>query len=132
MIGDALRGYVSLANGLTEVTRARASAAAKALVAQGDATRAQAASLADDLRKTSKSNRDALVGLVRYEIDRALKRAGLATADAVATLEKRLRRIEGDLRPRPAPAPRKAAPRKAAPRKAAPRKAAARPAKKTP
>ncbi len=35
MVLDGLRGYLQLANGLTDVTRERARAAAKALVAQG-------------------------------------------------------------------------------------------------
>ncbi len=38
MVRDALSNYLTLASGLTEVTRQRARAAAKALVAQGGAT----------------------------------------------------------------------------------------------
>jgi polyhydroxyalkanoate synthesis regulator phasin len=113
MFGDALRGYLALATGLTDVTRARATAAAKALVAQGEATRQQASMLAEDLLKTSRSNRDALVALVRYEIDRALKRAGLATAESVTQLEERLRELEKQSRQRPSPTPRKTTTRKA-------------------
>ena len=38
---DALQSYLTLAGGLTEVTRQRALAAAKALAAQGEATAEQ-------------------------------------------------------------------------------------------
>ena len=58
MVLDGLRGYLQLATGLTDVTRERALAAAKALVAQGEAgveavvpegVRTQVSALADDL-----------------------------------------------------------------------------------
>jgi len=45
MVKDALRGYLSLASGLTEITAARARAAARSLVEQGEATGSRAARL---------------------------------------------------------------------------------------
>ena len=45
----ALKAYLSLATGLTEVTRLRAVAAARALVSSGEATAEQVSSLAEDL-----------------------------------------------------------------------------------
>jgi polyhydroxyalkanoate synthesis regulator phasin len=95
---DALRGYLALATGLTEVTRARATDAAKTLVAQGEATAEQMQSLALDLVATSQSNRAALTALVRYEIDRTLSRLGLATAEEVAAMTARLQTVEVELR----------------------------------
>jgi polyhydroxyalkanoate synthesis regulator phasin len=59
-VRDALKSYLALAGGLTDVTRQRATAAAKALVAQGEATAEQVTTLADDLLKQSKSNREAV------------------------------------------------------------------------
>ena len=135
---DALKGYLALANGLTEVTRQKATAAAKALVAQGEATAGQVTGLADDLLAQSKSNREALSALVKFEVDKALGRVGLASAEEVAELTARIKSLEGQLReatkPAKAAAPAKAtaaaAPVKKAPVKKAPVKKVA-PAKTT-
>ena len=151
---DALKGYLALASGLTEVTRKKATSAAKALVAQGEATAGQVSGLADDLLSQSKSNREALTALVRFEVDKALGRVGLASADEVTELTARVRQLEGQLREATKPtaaatttratasvkrAPAKKAPVKAAAKKAAAKKAPARkaaatkaPAKKAP
>lgn len=109
MIGDALRGYLALANGMSEVTKARAGAAVRALVAQGELTAGQASALAEDLRRTSRTNRDALLAIVRQEVDRALNRAGLAGADQVDALDRRLRLVERKLAASPRPAPARTA-----------------------
>ena len=146
---DALKGYLALASGLTEVTRKKATSAAKALVAQGEATAGQVSGLADDLLSQSKSNREALTALVRFEVDKALGRVGLASADEVTELTARVRQLEGQLREATKPAaatttrataavkraPAKKAPAKKAPaKKAAAKKAAAKkaPARKAP
>lgn len=135
MVRDDLRNYLGLAVGLTAVTRERARAAAKALVAGGGATAEQVTSLAEDLLSTSRSNREAITALVKVEVERSLGRLGLATADQLRSLTARLAAAETALRhaqtTRPAAAsagikavPKKAAPNKAAPKKAAPNKAA--------
>ena len=95
---DALKGYLALAGGLTEVTRQRATAAAKALVAQGEATAGQVQALADDLIAQSKTNREAVRALVKFEVDRTLGRVGLASHDEVAELTARVRSLESQLR----------------------------------
>ena len=95
---DALKSYLALAGGLTDVTRQRAVGAAKALVAQGEATAEQVSSLTDDLLQQSKSNREAGVALVKYEVDRALGRVGLASNDEVSELTKRVRSLEAQVR----------------------------------
>ena len=133
---DALKGYLALASGLTEVTRQRATAAAKALVAQGEATAGQVTGLADDLIAQSKSNREAMAALVKFEVDKALGRVGLASVDEVNELTSRVRTLEAQLgspptgaagaptaAPTAAAAPKPAA--KAAPAKKAPAKKAA-------
>jgi polyhydroxyalkanoate synthesis regulator phasin len=91
---DAVKNYLSLASGVTEVTRQRATAAAKALAASGEATAEQVSNLADELLATSRNNRDAVLALVRYEVDRALNRLGLATADEIASLQRRVTTLE--------------------------------------
>lgn len=134
MVRDALRGYLNLASGLTEVTMSRATTAARALVAQGEATAEQVTSVADDLVMSSRRNREAMVTLVRYEVEQALRRIGLATAEDVMSLTERVRRLESALREaqgKPAAA-RKAPAKKVPARKAAAKKSAKRaPAKKS-
>lgn len=151
-MNDAVKGYLALASGLTEVTRQRATAAAKALVAQGGAAAGQVTALADDLVAQSKSNREAVTALVRFELDKALGRVGLASAEEVTELNARVRSLEAELRrvggseatasdaaktgaaalkPASAPTSTNAPAKKAAPAKRAPAKKKA-PAKKSP
>ncbi len=132
---DALKSYLALASGLTDISKQRAVTAAKALVAQGEATVEQVNSLAEDLVQQSRSNREAVTALVKFELDRALGRVGLASNDEVGALTTRVRELEAQVRAlsaskAPAKAPAKAsakAPAKAAAK--APVKAAKAPAK---
>jgi len=98
MVRDALSNYLTLASGLTEVTRQRARAAAKALVTQGGATVEQVSGLAEEVLQTSRANRTALVNLMRYEIENALVRLGLASAEEVEELRRRVADLERALR----------------------------------
>jgi polyhydroxyalkanoate synthesis regulator phasin len=123
-VRDALKSYLALAGGVTEVTRQRAMAAAKALVSQGEATAEQVSSLAEDLLTQSRQNREAVLALVTFEVDRALSRVGLATADEVTALTERVRHLEAQLAQQ-SNAPAKSAPAKKAPAKKAPAKKAA-------
>ncbi|MCU1599896.1 MAG: Polycystic kidney disease protein 1-like 3 [Frankiales bacterium] len=129
-MNDALKGYLALANGLTEVTRQRATTAAKALVAQGEAAAGSVQAITDDLLAQSKSNREAVTALVKFEVDKALGRVGLATAEEVSELTARIRQLEKELREAKKPGAAKAAPGKKAAAKQAPVKKAA--AKKAP
>jgi len=144
MVMDALRGYLQLANGLTDVTRQRALAAAKALAASGTEVLTDASSvpsnvsrqvqaLADDLLATSRSNRDLLVGLVRSEVERTVGVLGLASGDDMESVAVHVRRIErrvDDIDARLRAVVDLAEPTAAKPAKKAPAKKA--PAKKTP
>ena len=103
MVLDGLRGYLQLASGLTDVTRERAAAVARSLVAQGEASvgavvpdsvKAQVSSLTDDLLATSKANRDLLGHLVRGEVERTVTRLGLVSAQDLTTAGRRLDRVE--------------------------------------
>lgn len=149
---DAWRAYLELAMGLTEAPRKKAQDAVRRVVGQGGATAAQLQSLAEELVSTGMANREALTKLVRFEVDRALGAVGLATADEVAELTRRVRELERQLReakaapagpapePRPAPAepggaeraeaapsaPAEAAPTKAVAKKAVAKKAIAK------
>lgn len=115
---DAWRAYLELAMGLTEAPRKKAQDAVRRLVGSGGATAAQLQGLAEELLSTGAANREALTKLVRFEVDRALGAVGLATADEVAELTRRVHELERQLReakggpsgpvpqaPAPAPAP---------------------------
>jgi polyhydroxyalkanoate synthesis regulator phasin len=102
---DAWRAYLDVALGVTETSRKRALKVAKKLVGRGGATAEQLQSMAEDLVSTSLANREALVRLVRFELDRALGRVGLATAEEVAQLTTRVRELEEELREARAVAP---------------------------
>jgi len=126
MVREAVRGYLALATGMTEVTAGRARAAAKALVEQGEATAAQVSSLAEDLLSTSRRNRESLALLVRHEVEQAVKRLGLAPAAQTDELTRRVRDLERAVRElkASAAAPAKTAQPKKATTKKAPAKAA--------
>ncbi|GAA1692281.1 hypothetical protein GCM10009745_42000 [Kribbella yunnanensis] len=150
MVMDALRGYVQLANGLAEVSRQKAEAAAKALLQQTGADAltsgltTKVGDLADEIVATSKSNRQLLTAIVTNEVEGAVARLGFVRSEEVAALTRRVQQLETELAEAqaeaaaPAPAPvaaAKKAPAKKAPVKKAPvKKAAAKkaPAKKAP
>lgn len=98
MVMDALRGYLQLAGGVTEMSRQRATAMAKAMLSSPEATRDQVATLANDLIEASKMNRDAVATLVKYEVDRGLGRLGFATAEELTEMAARVRSLESDVR----------------------------------
>ena len=98
MVKDALRGYLALASGVTEVTAARARAAARTLVEQGESTAGQVTALAEDLVATSRRNREGLALIVRHEVEAALRRLGLGAAGDVDALNQRVRKLEQALR----------------------------------
>lgn len=95
---DALRAYVELALGVTEASRKKAEQVVKKLVGQGEAKVAQFQGAVEELLATSRANREAIVRLVRYEVERAVSAVGLATADDVAELRDRVRELERQLR----------------------------------
>ncbi|MFC4017038.1 phasin family protein [Micromonospora sp. GCM10011542] len=95
---DAWRAYLELAMGLTEAPRKKAQDVARRLVGSGGATAAQLQALGEELVSTGTANREALTKLVRFEVDRALGAVGLATADEVAELTRRVHDLERQLR----------------------------------
>ncbi|PWU53486.1 hypothetical protein DLE60_30760, partial [Micromonospora globispora] len=95
---DAWRAYLELAMGLTEAPRKKAQDAVRRALGQGGATAAQLQALAEELVSTGTANREALTKLIRFEVDRALGAVGLATADEVAELTRRVHELERQLR----------------------------------
>jgi polyhydroxyalkanoate synthesis regulator phasin len=124
MVLDALRGYVQLASGLTEVTRQKAQAAAKALLQQTGADSlttgltGKVSELTDEIVATSKSNRQLLQAIVSNEVEGAVARLGFVRSEEVAALTRRVQTLEGELaeaRATAAPARAAAAPADEAP-----------------
>jgi polyhydroxyalkanoate synthesis regulator phasin len=117
MVLDALRGYVQLASGLTEVTRQKAQAAAKALLQQTGADTltsglsTKVSELTDEIVATSKSNRHLLQAIVANEVEGAVARLGFVRSEEVAALTRRVQTLESELADaRGATAPASAAP----------------------
>ena len=100
MVMDALRGYVQLASGLTEVTRQRAMKTAKQLLQQTGADSltsgltGRVSELADEIVATSKSNRALLQAIISNEVEGAVARLGFVRAEEVAALRRRLEKLE--------------------------------------
>jgi polyhydroxyalkanoate synthesis regulator phasin len=95
---EALRTYMELAMGLTDVSRKRVKKVVKEAVGRGGATADQVKALTTELMAANSANREALSKIVRFEVDRALGVVGLATADEVGELTARVRDLEKQLR----------------------------------
>src|SRR6188474_696660 len=80
MVLDVIRGYLSVAEGLTDISVQRARTVAEALLTHGsaaaDRSSEQISALAEDLMKQSQTNRDLMIGLIRTEVDRTVGRMG--------------------------------------------------------
>jgi len=94
---DAWRAYIDLALGMTESSRRRATQVVRDLYGRGNTTAEQLQTMGEELVRTGLANREALTRLVRFELDRALGRVGLATAEEVQELTGRVRELEGRL-----------------------------------
>lgn len=101
-VQDVVKAYLELAFGLTEASKKKAEKtvkkAAKELLGKSGATAAQLQTMAEELVTTGLQNREAITRIVRLELDRALGRVGLATAEEVATLTARIEDLEAQLR----------------------------------
>lgn len=119
MVVDAVRAYFEAVNGLTELTRKRAVAAAKVILKAGEersaapapsGTRAAGSAgepgdggqragsgiqtLAGELIETSQANREALNALVGSEVERALERMELVSRADYDRLARRVAELE--------------------------------------
>lgn len=93
-MADAWRSYLEMAYGLSKTSRKKAEKAARELVGKSGAKASELQAMVEDLLATSGANRDALVELIRTELDRALNRVGLAKAEEVAALRERVAELE--------------------------------------
>lgn len=108
---DSLRAYLALASGLAEVTLEKARQAARDFLAEGvdlnsaAATAEQAArglqdqvsTMAEDLLEQGKANREALIGVVRSEVDKAVGRLGFVREEELAALRAHVMRLEAQM-----------------------------------
>lgn len=103
MVFESVRGYLEIASGLTELTRARAMEAARGLlslpaagVATGSKVAIQVGALADELMAAAAANRSNLAELVQSEVDVAVTRLGLVSAHKLeqAQAEAAMLRVE--------------------------------------
>jgi polyhydroxyalkanoate synthesis regulator phasin len=85
---------------LGNLTPARAQEIAKGMLDR-DAAKDQVAKTAADLMEWSQRNRNRMSEMIRNEVRRQLRQSGVATAEEVAALRKRIRELERTAR-RPA------------------------------
>jgi polyhydroxyalkanoate synthesis regulator phasin len=82
--------YLDAGAEFVAMTRAQARARAKELVGQGQLTQQQVQGFVDDLVEESRRRTDAMLEVVRKEIQRQVKTLGIATKDDLAKLETKL------------------------------------------
>jgi polyhydroxyalkanoate synthesis regulator phasin len=92
MVVEAVQNYVNMVSGLSKMTREKASATAKSLLAQAgledvaaDAS-GRVAKLAEEILAASRANRELLENLISAEIDKAAGRWGFVRKDDVEGL----------------------------------------------
>jgi polyhydroxyalkanoate synthesis regulator phasin len=120
--------YLDAGAEFVAMTRAQARARAKELVGQGQLTQQQVQGFVDDLVEESRRRTDAMLDVVRKEIQRQVKTLGIATKDDLARLETKLNRQAKTTKPSSGPT-KKQATKKQATKKAAAKKATKKAAK---
>jgi hypothetical protein len=136
MVFEVVRGYIQLASGLSEVTRARATEVAQGLlslpavgVASGGQMAVQVGALAEELLAAAATNRQNLAALVRSEVDAAVNRLGLVSAEKLGESQSEVARLRAEvaqLRSASSKATaRTTAPKRTAPKRTAPKRTAA-------
>lgn len=95
---DAWRAYLELALGVTEASRKKATQVIKSLTEQSGAKIDDVQGMAEELFATGMANRENVVKLIRFELDRALGKVGLATNEEVGELTSRVQQLEIQLR----------------------------------
>ncbi len=100
---ESVRGYVQLASGLGELTRARATEAAQGLLSLpgvGIATgkvAGQVGALAEELLAAAMTNREHLTAMVRSEVNAAVTRLGLVPAEKLEESKAEAARLRAEV-----------------------------------
>ena len=103
MAFESVRGYVQLASGLGELTRARALEAAQGLLSLpnvGGATgkvAGQVGVLAEEILAAALANRENLTALVRNEVDLAVSRLGLVPTSELERARDEVARLRAEV-----------------------------------
>jgi polyhydroxyalkanoate synthesis regulator phasin len=134
MVFEVVRGYIQLASGLSDVTRARATEVAQGLlslpatgVATGGQVAVQVGALAEELLAAAATNRQNLAALVRSEVDAAVTRLGLVSAEKLDESQAEVARLRAEVADlRSASSKEKSTAAKATATKTAAKKAAAK------
>ena len=87
---DLFRRSLDAGLAFTEVTRKRAEQIVRDLVKNGEINREQAASRVEELIERSRQNSDAVIAIVRKEIDDRIAQLNLVTREDLASLAARL------------------------------------------
>ncbi|MDP8978165.1 MAG: phasin family protein, partial [Actinomycetota bacterium] len=82
------------AEGLGDLTRRTAEALVRTLVRQGEATADRAEQLVTEVLARSERNRDALLGMVRAEVERTVDRLGLVRREELERLAARVASLD--------------------------------------
>ena len=133
MVFESVRGYVQLASGLSELTRARATEAAHGLLSlqgtgieTGGKLAVQVSALAEELLVAATTNRHNLTALVRSEVDAAVNRLGLVSTEKLAESQAEAARLRAELEALRSASSRATAAKKTAPKKTSAKKTAAK------
>lgn len=137
MAFESVRGYVELASGLTDLTRARAKEAAQGLlslpaagITSGGKMAVQASALADELLAAAAANRQNLTKLVRTEVDLAISRIGLVSVQQLEEAQAEAARLRAEVTRLRSASAKTSAPKTTAAKTTADTPAAAKPAAK--
>lgn len=95
---DELRRMAMFGSGVVELTRYRAEQMVKGFVSSGDLSPAGAPAMVQELVERSRQMRKELSGFVREEIKNQIESLGLATKRDVERLERRVTRLEDNLK----------------------------------
>jgi hypothetical protein len=133
MVFESVRGYVQLASGLSELTRARATEAAQGLLslqgsglATGSKLAVQVSALAEELLAAATTNRHNLTALVRSEVDAAVTRLGLVSAEKLAESQAEASRLRSEVAELRSASPRTTGAKKTTAKKTAAKKTTAK------
>ncbi len=97
-VRDDLRRAATFTSGVAEMTKNRAEDLVRNWVLGGDVRLEQTQRMVKDLIDWSTQNRKEIVAVVRKEIESQLSGVGVATRRHVERLERRVERLEQDLR----------------------------------
>ena len=133
MVFESFRGYVQLASGLSDLTRARATEAAQGLLSlqgtgieTGSKLAVQVSALAEELLAAATSNRHNLTALIRTEVDAAINRLGLVPAEKLQKSQAEAARLRAEVATLRSASSRATPAKKTAAKKATAKKATAK------